>query len=297
MRVLITGGTGYVGSHIVLELLKSGDEVTILARNPHKVPAFQDFPGISFVKGGLDDIDLIRESLPGHDACIHNAVYWAEDIDDLELRDLHASVAIFEASAKANVQQLIYTSSTAVHRPFRSDMNEEARLQTMDYYGATKAAAEVFLSAVSHQYGMRCNVIRPGPVIGPPALEGVAVKCHQRFGEFVQAAKRNEDICVSEGDGRQFIGVGDLAKLYLAVLRSEANRQIYLGVARTFTTWAEIAAQIIGAVGSESKVVAQKSGSEPPTFDVSKMERELGFAFESKETMSEHVRHLANLTS
>jgi UDP-glucose 4-epimerase len=294
MKVFITGGMGFVGSHVVLELLQRGDEVTILARNPNKIPAFLVTPGISVIEGGLGDYKAIRAALPGHDACIHIALIWEEAPTELELKDTIASVSLFQAAADAGVEHLIYTSSTAVHRPFKPSMNEGDRIAPDDHYGATKAASEAFLSAFSHQTGMRCNTIRPGPTVGRPAIDGAPVNCDRRFQDIVRAAVRGEDIRVARGYGRQMIGAGDLAKVYSAVLHSGVNRETYLATARNFTSWEQIAEDAVVLAGSTSRVIAEETGlaMAPNVFDVGKIEREFGLVFDSRLSIREYLKYL-----
>ena len=104
MKVFLTGGMGFIGSYIAVELLANGDEVTILARNPQKVRRFLDTPGINVLEGGLDDLGIIAKALDGMDACIHNALYWGDSPTKMLLNDTRASVGVFEAAAKAGVK-------------------------------------------------------------------------------------------------------------------------------------------------------------------------------------------------
>src|SRR4051812_13501116 len=128
MRVFVTGGTGFIGSHVVVALRDRGDEVTVLARNPDKIPKLHELPGISLIRGGLDDTDTIRAAMRRHDACIHLALYWEDAPTELELKDTRAAVNVFESAAAAGVARLVYASSTAVHRPFTERMDESARI-------------------------------------------------------------------------------------------------------------------------------------------------------------------------
>jgi UDP-glucose 4-epimerase len=151
----------------------------------------------------------------------------------------------------------------------------------------------MLLSAFSHQTEMRCNVIRPGPTIGPPTA-GASDNSDKRFGQFIAAARRNEDIEVRKGDGRQFVAATDLAKVYAALLKSPVNRNTYLAVARDFITWEEIADLFVKALDSNSKVVVQSgSPAEPSLFHPSKIQEEFGLAFECRRAVEEHIRLLA----
>ncbi len=293
MKVFLTGGTGFIGSHLVLELLASGDEVTILARNPSKVPQFLEMPGVSVLHGELDDTDLIRAGLAGHDACIHNALHWEEASTELQLKDTRASVLIFEAAADVGVEHMIYTSSTAVCRPFRPRMTTETRLAPTDFYGATKAASELFLSAFSHQTRMRCNVIRPGPTLGGPAFGGGPTTSDRRVTEYVRHALEGSEIRVPEHDGRQFIGAEDLAKLFVAVLHSGVNREVLFGVAQNFTTWEQVALAVTELSGSTSRLIVEDIGADPvpSLFDVDPLDAFFGFRFDSTLALRAHINH------
>lgn len=296
MKVFITGGMGFIGSHIVLELIANGDQVTILARDPNKIPAFITTPGISVVQGGMDDLAVIESSLPGHDACIHNAIYWEDEPTELQLKDTRTSLSLFEAAANAGVAQMLYTSSVGVHRPFRAHMDAQDRIAPTDFYGATKAAAEAFLSAFSLKTDMRCNVIRPGPTVGNPAVVGAPIASARQFQELAKAAVRGEDLRVTQHEGRQFIAAGDLAKLYSAVLHSPANREVYLGVATDYVLWEQIARELVDLAGSSSQVIVEPKGlSEVPNrFDVGKIEREFGLSFVAYPAIREHLKYLVS---
>ena len=255
MKVFLTGGMGFIGSYIAVELLGKGDEVTILAREPNKIPKFLETPGISVVKGGLDDIDVIREALQGQDACIHNALYWGDSPTKMLMNDTRASVSVFEAAADAGVKDLIYTSSTAAIGPFKPLMEESMHIAPSDYYGATKASTEAFLSAFSYRTEMRCNTVRPGYTIGNPVVEGAPIFSDRRFKNIVRAALDGDDIKVTRFDGTQFVWAGDLAKIYSSVLHSDVSRQTYFGLAGDFSTWEQIARDAVELAESASVVV------------------------------------------
>jgi len=266
--------------------------VTLLARNPAKIPKLLSTPGVTIVEGGLDDLATLETSLPGHDACIHNALIWEDEASELQLRDTRASVQLFGACERAGVEHLIYTSSTAVHRPFQGLMDERARLQPDDWYSATKAAAEAYLSAFSHRTAMRCNVIRPGPTVGGPALEGAPVSGDLRLRNIVDAALRGHDIAVVLHDGRQFVAARDLARLYCALLGSSANRETYLGVSRDLTLWEDVARVAVSLTGSGSRIRVEDRGLKPGRFDAGKIERDLGLVFDSQVGLRQHLAHL-----
>jgi UDP-glucose 4-epimerase len=295
MNVFVTGGMGFIGSYLVMELLKNGHQVSILARVPEKVPPFQTMPDITIVQGGLTDLEVIAKHLPGHDACIHNALYWGNTATDMLKNDTVSSVQVFEAAAAAGIQHLIYTSSTAAMGNFVPNMHEEMKPNPTDFYGATKAATEAYLLAFASRTSMRCNIVRPGYTFGNPVVEGAPIEIDSRIRDIVQNALTGADIHLTRNDGTQFIWAADLARIYTAVLHSNMNRSIYFGLGQNFTSWEAVARQAIEITASKSQIVLEDKGysDEPILCDVSKIEREFALAFDSSEKMTEHLQFLA----
>lgn len=288
MRIFVTGGTGFIGTHIVSALVEDGHELTVLARDPSSMPAaLRDH--VSMVRGELEHIDA-----RGHDVCIHNAIVWRDADDEMGLDDVRASARVFRAAAQAGVAHLIYTSSTAVHRPFTARMNEQQRLAPSDEYGATKAANEAFLAATSWQSAMRVTTIRPGPVVGGPAVEGARTVTNQRLAELVRRARAGADIEVDAHDGRQFIAARDLAKVYARVVYATSNRETYLAVARDVVTWEELASAAILLAKSPSRLLVRDRGhaDATPSFDATKLERDFGLTFTARDAIEEDLCRL-----
>lgn len=296
MKVFVTGGMGFIGSHLVVELLRDGHEVSILARNPDKVPVFRKTSGITVIEGGLTDFDLISARLPGHDALIHNALHWGNTATLMLANDTTSSVKLFEAAAESGIRDVVYTSSTAALGDFQSHMDEDLRLTPADFYGATKAATEGYLLAFAKNTPMRCNVVRPGYTVGNPIVTGAPIESDRRFREIVKNALSGEDIHVTEYDGTQFIWASDLAKIYTAILRSEVNRSVYYGLASNFTSWEQIAKQAVEITGDKSRVVVDDRGydRQPHLFDLSKIKREFGLQFDSTACITSHLHYLVD---
>jgi UDP-glucose 4-epimerase len=293
MNVFITGGMGFIGSHIVVELLRHGHEVTVLARDPNKIPVFATTSGIRIVKGGLSNAEAIVEGLKGQDACIHNALFWGNTPLEMLQNDTYCAVRVFDLAVEAGVKHIVYTSSTAAFGPFVPRMDENLRITPGDFYGATKASTEAYLSAFSYQKPVRCNVVRPGYTIGNPAVEGAPLYSDVRFKNIVKAALGGDDIQVTGKDGTQFIAASDLANIYSAILHSDVNRGLYLGLAQDFTSWEEIARETVALTGSKSRVVVEDKGwGEPTLFDLGRIEREFGLAFSSKGIITSHLKYL-----
>ncbi len=301
MRVLVTGGSGYVGAHLVRRLGLAGHEVTVLSRAPSRHEAWARQPGVSWVAGGLANLEVVGAALPGHTALVHNALVWDDPAAERHLADVRAGAAIFELAGRAGVQHAIFTSSTAVHRPFLPEMDESAPLRPTESYGATKACGELHLRVVAREVGMRFNVVRLGPVLGPPAFVGAPFKSDARFTALVDAAQRDEDLHVVAGAGRQFIGADQAAEVYQALLGSSIDGETFLAVGERFVTWEEIAHLATARAGSRSRVqvapapeVGTAAHAEGGRFQVHKLRRVLGLAFDVEAALAAHLDHLAS---
>ncbi|EDY84299.1 NAD dependent epimerase/dehydratase family [Verrucomicrobiia bacterium DG1235] len=296
MKALVTGGTGFIGSYIVVELLEAGHEITILARNPSKVSTFTQDERIRFIKGDLSEHAILRDAVRGMDAVIHVALGWGDEAETMLLNDTLPSIILMEAAKNAGVQHFIYTSSTACHGEMRKLMGPDSKTRPTDFYGATKASTENFLIALSHQSEMRCNIIRPGYTFGNPVVPGASIYSDTRFKDIARNAARGLPIEVTQHDGTQFIWAGDLAKIYRSVLESDCNREIYQGLASVFTSWEDVARQAIELTGSSSEIrtINQGYDAEPNLWCVAKIQEHFGYAFNGEPKIPAHLQHFVD---
>ena len=291
-RVFVTGGTGFVGAHVVRALSEADCRVTVLARDPRHATALGALPGVTLLPGDLEDPAPWSAALAAHEACVHLALIWGDASDDLKLADLHACVRLFTLAAESGVEHLIYTSSTAAHRPWRPSMDAREALRSADWYGATKASGEAFLSAVCHQHAMRGNVLRPGTVVGGPAMPGAPVRIDRRIAAMIDDARRGEPLRVAARDGRQFIGASDLARLYVALLARDGNHERFVAVDPEVIPWRDVAAQVVEQVGTGGLVVDEGDATTPAVFDVRDTERNLGPIPSARPALRDALRFL-----
>lgn len=297
MKIFLTGGTGFIGSYVTKLLSDNGHDVAVLVRNPDKVPGLKELPGITLIKGQLTDFEIIKEHLQGKDTCVHIALGWGDTAVDMLKNDTLPSVFLMEESGKAGIKNFIYTSSTASIGHINKKINEETKTKPIDYYGATKSSCENYLFAVSSNHDMKCNIVRPGYTFGNPVIQGACTQPDRRFEEIVKNAKNNKNIVLTKYDGTQFIWAGDLAKIYLSILNSDENREIFFGLGAEFETWEYIAKEAINITGSKSKIILEDKGySEKPfIFGVGKIEKFFNLNFKTKEKLKEHIEYLIRL--
>ncbi|MBN1699560.1 MAG: NAD(P)-dependent oxidoreductase [Spirochaetales bacterium] len=294
MNIFVTGGTGFIGSYVVKRLSDAGHSITILARNPDKVPALHTLAGVSIIPGLLTDFHIIEKHMHEKDACIHIALGWGDIATSMLKNDTFPSVFIFETAARAGVKHLIYTSSTAAtgNNPHRGKGYRES--EPVTYYGATKAASEQYLYAVSHMFPIRCNIIRPGYTFGNPVIPGAYIESDNRFRHIAAAVKKHHPLTLTKHDGTQFIWAGDLAKVYEAVLASNVNRECYFCLGSEYITWEAIAFEAITMTGSSTSVILEDKGydEQPLLFDVESIKAHFGLSFSCRQKIREHLEFL-----
>lgn len=305
MKIFITGGTGFIGSHIVKLLSEQGHSIIVLARSVTKVPALCLLPGVELISGDIGDANSYKSALSQVDAVIHVALHWGDSAVEMLMNDTMSSVQLFELAVKAGVKNIIYTSSTAVNDWVYMDESarkigskatvyEDTKQNPVTCYGATKGATELYLKAIAFERQIRANVVRPGYTFGNPAVAGGNMEADTRFSTIVENSLSGKPIEVIKNDGTQFIDASDLAKIYLAILGSEINGKTYFGLGNRFITWEEVALETLKLTGSKSELIVKDLGwpSDPALFDVTAIHRDFDMSFSSWAKIVEHIKCL-----
>jgi UDP-glucose 4-epimerase len=167
-RVLVTGGSGFIGRHVVAELTGDGAEVRVIDLQPHADPS------VDVVIGDIADPAVLETAFDGGlDSIVHLAavtsVLRSLEHPELTFRtNVAGTAALLEAGRKAGVTSLAFASTNAVTGPMEAPkISEAATLRPLTPYGSTKAAAEMLMSAYTASYGLRCACIRLTNVYGP----------------------------------------------------------------------------------------------------------------------------------
>ena len=297
MRVFITGGTGNIGQYVTLAVVANGNDAVVLSRNPEKYPSLAK--KAELVKGTITDYSLMAGYIKGCDAVIHIALGWGEEPVSMLTNDTAATVNLLEISEKAGVGKFIYTSSTAAMGHTRNGMDETAVNLPIDIYGSTKSASEAFVLGFTKYYGsnkkvtMKRNIIRPGYTYSTPPFPDGSTQSDARFRNIADAVVNSEPVTLTKYDGTQFISSGEIAQLYLKLLESDKNEEIYLALGNMFTSWEQIARIAIECYPeSKSEIVLNDLGwgSDPILYSVKKLERDFGFSFDSQKDLREHIK-------
>lgn len=168
LRVLVTGGSGFIGRHVVAELTAAGADVRVLDLKPHPDPS------VRITQGDLATPEVLATALAdGIDAVVHLAAVTSvlKSIEQPELTfatNVSATHALLGAARDAGARTLVFASTNAVTGPMEEPaITERAVLRPLTPYGATKAAAEMLMSAYTAVFGLRCVCLRLTNVYGP----------------------------------------------------------------------------------------------------------------------------------
>lgn len=253
MRALVTGGSGFIGSHVVDKLRDHGVLVRVFDM---VMPTFRS--DIEFYQGSLLDLDALRMALFGVDVVYHlAAVADVKDVYDdpyyAESINVRGTINVLEAVRRGRKPRVIYGSTTWVYSAAsETQVDERTPLHApLHFYTATKISSEYYCQSYSHLYGLPVTILRYGIPYGPRARDGAVVPI------FVQKALRGEPLTLA-GDGsqfRKFIYVEDLAEANVLAMKPVAVNKIYNldGAERiTIRQIAETVQKLVGDVRIET---------------------------------------------
>jgi nucleoside-diphosphate-sugar epimerase len=138
-------------------------------------------------------------------------------------------------------------------------------------------------------------VVRPGPVVGPPAFSGGSFRSDDRISEMVVAAAGGRPIEVVRREGRQFSDVSMVARVVRLLTRIENPHPIYICVERDVTTWERIARLVVRCLNSRSvvRVLPQDTQGPIPRFRTERLERLNGGPSDAEGALTAHILYLA----
>jgi UDP-glucose 4-epimerase len=207
-KVLLTGGAGFIGSHVVEILAPQGYQLCILdnlsnGRRSYIEP-FLGRPNVKFVEGDATDANLVDDLMKGQDLVWHLAantdIIGSHDQPQRDLKDcIIATFTVLNAMRKAGVRNLLFASTGAVYGNLCLDnyVDESAGpLLPVSSYGAGKVASEALIGSFCHVYGLRAWMYRFGNVLGARMTHGVIF-------DFLRRLKENPSELLILGDGRQ----------------------------------------------------------------------------------------------
>src|SRR4051812_5977890 len=204
--VLVTGGAGFIGSHVVRHCLDMGHEVIVL---DDLSGGFEDHipEGATFIKGSVYDENLVQDLFNQYkfDYVYHLAAYAAEGLSHFIRRfnynnNLVGSINLINESIKHKVKCFVFTSSIAVYGAGQLPMTESTVPQPEDPYGVSKYAVEMDLRAAHEMFGLNYVVFRPHNVYGEN--QNIGDKYRNVIGIFMNQIMQGKQLTIF-GDGTQ----------------------------------------------------------------------------------------------
>ncbi|MFT6245081.1 MAG: UDP-glucose 4-epimerase [Salibacteraceae bacterium] len=206
MKTLVTGGAGFIGAHVVNDLIKMGHEVIVL---DDLSGGFEDNINIkaTFVNGSVTDYDLVLALFEKHkfDYVYHLAAYAAEGLSHFIRRfnynnNLMGSINLINASILHKIKCFVFTSSIAVYGAAKPPMTEDTYPQPEDPYGVAKFAVEQDLKTAHEMFGLNYIVFRPHNVYG--VYQNIGDRYRNVVGIFMNQLMQGNALTVF-GDGGQ----------------------------------------------------------------------------------------------
>ena len=293
MRILVTGGAGFIGSHLVEKLLVAGHEVVI-------VDDFNDFydPRIKWanIAGFAKDLTVCHVDI--RDGAAVRSLFHREKVDaiahlaaragvrpSIQLPQLYydtnvsGTLHLLEAARVIGVERFIFASSSSVYGASKTvPFSEDQHLtQTLSPYAATKVAGEFLCSSYSHLYQMRVVALRYFTVYGPRQRPDLAI--HQ-FTRRIYAGQAIDQF----GDGstrRDYTYIDDVIQGTMAALKYEGPRYDIFNLGESETIQLkELISALENALGKKAKInrLPEQPGDMPLTCaDISKARKLLGY--------------------
>lgn len=259
MKVLVTGGAGFLGSHIVDQLVADGHDVTILDDLSGGSVANASGSKSLFVKGSVCDVEHLERLFRNnkYDWVFHLAAYAAEGLSPFIRRfnytnNLIGSVNLINVSIRHHVKCFVFTSSIAVYGSGQTPFTEEMTPRPEDPYGIAKYAVELDLAAAYRQFGLPYIIFRPHNVYGE--RQNLSDPYRNVIGIFMNQIMHGKPLTIF-GDGQQtraFSHVSDVAPVIArAPTFPLAYNEIFnIGADAPFTV-RRIADEVLIAMGRE----------------------------------------------
>jgi len=224
MKVLVTGGAGFIGSHLVDHLMEEGYEVRVLddlsAGSLENLKQWIDHERFEFMLGDMKRRDVCEKAVRGVDAVFHLAAnpevrIGAQSPELLYETNVLITYNLLETMRKEDIKALAFTSSSTVYGEAKKIPTPEdyGPLEPISVYGGAKLAAEALIAGYAHTFDIKAVVFRLANIIGKRSNHGVIY-------DFINKLKANPDRLEILGDGTQrksYLHVSDTveAMLYL----------------------------------------------------------------------------------
>jgi UDP-glucose 4-epimerase len=253
---LVTGGAGFIGSHLVDRLVSDGWKVRVMdnfsSGRIENIEHHKDNRDVEILKVDLKDFEKVERAVRGVDVVFHYAANPEVRVSTTN-PEIHfnenvvTTFNLLEAMRRNDVEELVFASSSSVYgEPEEIPVDEEAPIRPISVYGASKAACENLIHAYSKLYGIKAIILRYANVVGPRLRHGV-------IWDFVNKLKKNPSELEIFGDGKQlrgYIYIDDAIEATIITWRKNVNSfEVYNIASEDWMTVNEVANEVVRVMG------------------------------------------------
>jgi UDP-glucose 4-epimerase len=276
--ILVTGGSGFIGSHIARELVVDND-VTVLDIRPAEAPS-----GVSVVEGDVRDLKTVEEAVSGMDVVFHEAglvsvAASVENPKESHTVNAEGTLNVLEAARKHDTR-VVFASSAAVYGfPEEVPISETDPVEPTSPYGLDKLVGDQYMRLYEDLYGVETVSLRYFNVYGPGQTGGDYAGV---IDVFLEQARNGEAITV-HGDGtqtRDFVHVADVVEANLLAAETDAVGKAFNIGTGSSVTIRKLAELIRDVVDSDSDIVhvdPREGDINQSCADISRAREELGY--------------------
>ena len=252
MKVLVTGGTGFTGSHLARRMIERGDEVTVLDNQPGLFAEELRNMGARVVLGSVADRDLVDRTTKGQEVVHHLAAAFRKiNVPKAHYWDVNVNGTRYlcEAAVRHGVRKFVYCSTQGVHGHVANPPgNEDSPIAPEDYYQETKYEGEVVCREFIDQ-GLDITIIRPTAIYGPGDPG--------RFLMLYRLARKGRFLMFGDGETTYHpVYIDNLVDLFeLAEQEPEAKGRVYLGADEHYYTLNDLVRAVGRAIGVDVRIV------------------------------------------
>ncbi len=278
-KILVTGGAGFIGSHLVDRFIEKGSKVTVYDNlSSGKIEFIKNHlenPNFTLIEGDLLDQEAIEEACKDTDFVCHVAAnpdvrLGASDTRVHLDQNILATYNLLEAMRKNNIKEIAFTSTSTVYGEANIMPTPEdyGPLIPISLYGASKLACEALITSYSHTFDMQAWIFRFANIVGPRSTHGITV-------DFIRKLQKNPNLLEILGDGKQeksYLHVSECVGAILFLIENSKEKVNIFNIGSEDTISAtEIGKTVMEEMGLSSVEFIYTGGSRGWKGDVPRM--------------------------
>jgi len=252
MRIVITGGAGFIGSHLAEALVKK-EEVIVFDNFSSGRREFLKGVNVKIIRGDVRNFEEVKKACKEVDVIYHFAAdpdvrkSLKEPLENFKI-DVLGTLNVVEACRSNHVKQIVFASSSVIYGNAEIPTPENARISPVSNYGAAKAASELYISTYSQLYGIRATVLRYANIIGSRLTHGVIYDFYQKL----EKSPKELEILGNGSQEKSYLHINDAIDATLfAVEKTKKGFDVFNVGSEEQITVKRIAHLIVSALGLE----------------------------------------------